>query len=461
MQEDLLKFIPFKIKMVEPIRLIPKEERIRKIEAVGLNPFLLQSEDVYIDLLTDSGTGAMSQEQWSAIMLADVAYAGSKSFARMKQAVQGIFGFEHVLPTHQGRGAEHVLDEVLVKKGDFVPGNMQFDTTIENIRRTGGMPIDCTIDEAYDPYVYHDFKGNIDIKKLVACIEKYGPERIPYVLITITCNSGGGQPVSLGNMKEVKAVADKYKLRLFYDAARCFENAYFIKEREKGYKDKSIVEIVREIMSLADGCAMSAKKDAIVNMGGFIAVRDHELYKGLAQVGIAVEGFPTYGGISAKDMEAVAVGLHEGSDEEYLRYRIEKVRYLGAELEKRKAPILKPIGGHAVFIDGRAFFPHISQEQFPSHTLCVEAYIEGGIRAVEVGALLAGRDPDTGKNILPRLELTRLAIPRRVYTTEHLLYVAQIFGRIYDRREDVKGLEFTYEPRFLRHFQARFKRSPG
>ncbi len=459
MQAEPLSFIPYKVKMVERIRLPSKDERIRKIEAAGLNPFLLQSEDVYIDLLTDSGTGAMSQEQWSAIMLADVAYAGSKSFARMKQSVQEVFGFEHVLPTHQGRGAEQVLDGVLVKKGDLVPGNMHFDTTIENIRRVGGKPVDCTIDEVYDPYAYHDFKGNIDIKKLVTCIEKHGQERIPYILITITCNSGGGQPVSLSNMKEVKAVADKYKIRLFYDTARGFENAYFIKEREKGYKDKSIVEIVRETMSLADGCAMSAKKDAIVNMGGFMAVKDYELYTRLAQVGIAVEGFPTYGGISAKDMEAVAVGLREGSDEEYLRYNIEKVRYLGAELEKRNVPILKPIGGHAVFIDGKAFLPHVPQEKFPSHTLCVEAYIEGGVRAVEVGTLLAGRDPDTGKNILPRLELTRLAIPRRVYSNEHLLCVAQTFGRIYDRREDIKGLEFTYEPQFLRHFQARFKRA--
>jgi tryptophanase len=458
MQEELLKFIPYKIKMVEPIRLISRDERVRKIEEAGLNPFLLQSEDIYIDLLTDSGTGAMSQAQWSALMLADVAYAGSKSFARMKQSVQEIFGFEHVLPTHQGRGAEQVLDEVLVKEGDVVPGNLHFDTTIENIRRTGGRPIDCSLDEIYDPYKEHDFKGNIDIKKLVTCIEKHGPGKIPYILITVTCNSGGGQPVSMANMKEVKAVADKYKLRLFFDVARCFENAYFIKEREKGYKDKSIVEIIRETMSLADGCAMSAKKDAIVNMGGFVAVNDQELYKRLAQVGIAVEGFPTYGGISAKDMEAVAVGLHEGSDVEYLRHRVGKVRYLGAELEKRNVPIVKPIGGHAVFIDGRAFLPHLPHEQFPSHTLCVEAYIEGGIRTVEVGTLLAGRDPDTGKDILPRLELTRLAIPRRVYTTEHLLYVAQIFGRIYDRRDEIKGLEFTYEPRFLRHFQARFKR---
>lgn len=452
-----MKCPPYKIKVIEKINLIPREEREKRIREVGYNPFLLQSQDVYIDLLTDSGTGAMSDNQWAGIMLGDESYAGSINFKHLADAVNIIMGFKYVLPTHQGRGAEHVLDEILIKPGQVVIGNMHFDTTRAHIRNVKGRAIDCVIDEAYQPDVEHPFKGNIDISKLEELIKK-DPKNIAYVLITATCNSGGGQPVSLENIRQVHKITKKNNIPLFMDAARYAENAFFIKEREVKYKEKSIREIVKEMMSYMDGCTMSAKKDAITNIGGFIALNDEKLYKKLAHKTVLFEGFITYGGMSGRDMEALARGLFEGIDEDYLSYRIGQVRYLGEKLSNAGIPIMRPIGGHAVFIDGKTFLPHIKQENFPSQALCTEFYIEGGIRVIEVGTILSGRDQKTGKDIYPRLDLVRLAIPRRVYCSEHLDYVCETVVNVYQRREEIKGFEFDYESPVLRHFLSTFRK---
>lgn len=448
---------PYKIKMVEPIKLISREERIKKIKEAGYNPFLLASKDVYIDLLTDSGTGAMSDNQWAGIMLGDESYAGSRNFFNLKRAVSDIMGFSYVLPCHQGRGAEQVLNNVLVSEGMIVPGNTHFDTTKAHIEHRMGRAIDCTIDEINDPEAELPFKGNVDTEKLESVISE-DPENVAYVLITITNNSGGGQPVSLQNIEEVSKITRKYGVYLFIDSARYAENCYFIKMREDKYKNWTIRDIARKIFSFSDGTLMSAKKDAIVNMGGFIATNDKVLYQRLCPIGVLYEGFPTYGGLNGRDMEAIARGLYEALDESYLRHRVGQVDYLGTRLIEAGVPILKPVGGHAVYIDAKRFFPHIPQDNFPAHTLCVELYIEGGVRAVEIGTLLAGRDPETGKNIHPKLELTRLTIPRRVYTREHLDYVADTVIRVFERRNSVKGLEFDYEAPILRHFQSRFRR---
>jgi tryptophanase len=448
---------PFKIKSVEAIKLIPQAERIKKLEEAGFNIFNLASDDIYIDLLTDSGTNAMSQEQWSAAMRGDEAYAGSRSFSRMKKTIQDITGFKYILPTHQGRGAEHVLDKILVKEGQLVPGNAHFDTTRAHIEHRGGKAINCTITEALDPEVHHPFKGNLDLEKLEKVLQE-GKENIAYILITITCNSIGGQPVSLENIKKVSELAKKYKTLVFFDGARFAENAYFIKQREPGCGQKSIREIVREMMDCVDGMLMSAKKDAICNIGGFIALRDNELYKRLVPVNVLMEGFITYGGMSGRDMEAIAVGIREGIEEDYLAYRISQVRYLGEELDKKGVPIVKPVGGHAVYIDAKRFLPHLSQSQFPGQALTCEIYIRGGIRTVEIGTVLAGRNQETGENIYPALDLVRLAIPRRVYTQEHLDYVVQVISKVWERRDSVRGLEFVSEAPLLRHFQSTFKR---
>lgn len=448
---------PYKIKVVEKINLITRKEREERIWKAGFNLFSLQSKDIYIDLLTDSGTGAMSDNQWAGIMLGDESYAGSKSFKHLEDAVRNIMGFKYVLPTHQGRGAEHVLDRILIKPGMLVPGNMHFDTTKAHIENMGGVAIDCVIKEAYQPDIDHPFKGNIDISKLEGLISE-GPKKIAYVLVTATCNSGGGQPVSLENIKQTYEITKRHGILLFMDAARYAENAFFIKEREIGYKDKSVPEIVKEMMSYMDGCTMSAKKDAITNIGGFIALNDKELYGQMAPENVLFEGFITYGGMSGRDMEALARGLYEGIEEDYLGHRIGQVRYLGEKLFKSGIPIVTPIGGHAVFINGKTFFPHIKQEEFPSQTLCVECYIEGGIRGVEVGTVLAGRDPKTRENVCPELDLMRLAIPRRVYYSEHLDYVCETVVNVYKRRDEIQGLEFDNEPPILRHFLSTFKR---
>ncbi|MGR3220315.1 MAG: tryptophanase [Candidatus Anammoxibacter sp.] len=448
---------PFKIKSVEPINLISRPEREKKIKETGLNIFLLSSKDVYIDMLTDSGTGAMSNNQWAGIMLGDESYAGSVSFDHFAEAVLEIMGFRYTLPVHQGRGGEQVLDNVLIKKGQSVPGNMHFDTTRAHIENAKGRAIDCVVDDAFDTESSNLFKGNIDTGKLESLIKK-DPDKIAYVLITATCNNGGGQPVSLENIRQVHKISKKYGLLLFLDAARYAENAYFIKSREHGYADKSICDIVQEMMSYMDGCIMNAKKDALVNIGGFIALRNKELYDRLAPTSVLMEGFPTYGGLSGRDIEAMAIGLHEGIDERYLSYRINQVRYLGQRLDAAGIPLMKPFGGHAIFINGMKLLPHIPQENFPSMALCIECYIEGGLRGVEIGTLLAGRDPDTGKNLCPKLDLMRLAIPRRVYMQEHIDYVVKVVESVSKRSKDIQGIEFEYESPIMRHFLSRFRR---
>jgi len=448
---------PFKIKMVEPIRLLPREERERILAEAGMNVFNIPAEAVFIDLLTDSGTGAMSEGQWSSMMQGDESYAGSPSFMRLKQAVREITGFDYVLPTHQGRAAENVLHSAMIKPGDVVPGNSHFDTTKGHIEFRHAHAVDCTVDVCFEPEHEAPFKGNVDLAKLEKVVNEVGAEKIPFVLITITNNSGGGQPVSLQNIKDVSAFCKAKGLKLFIDAARFAENAWFIKQREEGQGDRSIREIVRESFSYADGATMSAKKDAIVNMGGLLMLRDKELYEACAQFNILFEGYLTYGGLSGRDMEALATGLYEGTEEDYLTARIGQVKRLGDSLIEAGVPILRPTGGHAVYLDAKRFLPGMDQEHFPAQAIVCELYLEGGVRGVEIGTVLADRDPDTGKNRPPKLELVRLTIPRRVYTDNHMMYVSDVIARLYERRETIRGLRFTYEPKLLRHFTARFE----
>jgi tryptophanase len=450
--------VPYRIKIVEPIELLSREDREERIKEAGLNVFRLRSKYVYIDLLTDSGTGAMSQEQLSQMMVGDESYAGSESFYRLEEAIHDIMHLPFVIPVHQGRAAEQVLDHTLIEKGMVVPGNTHFDTTKAHIEFRGGRAVDCTIKEGMDATADHPFKGNIDIDLLKKAYEKYGREKIAYVLITVTCNSGGGQPVSMENIKAVSSFCRKNGLRLFFDAARFAENAYFIQQREGGYENKSIRAIVREMFSHVDGCTMSAKKDGLVPIGGFLALRDEKLYENMKPTDILFEGFYTYGGMSGMNMEAMAQGLMEVVEESYLAHRIGQTAYLGNELLKRDVPIVTPIGGHAVFIDGRRFFSHMPENEFPAQLVAVELYREGGIRAVEIGSCLAGRDPDTGENIRPALDLCRLTIPRRVYAQEHFDYVVDVVDTVYkNRRSKKRGLAFDCETAGIRHFTSTFK----
>lgn len=448
---------PFRIKMVEPIRLIDRPARQIALQDAGYNLFGLHSDAVFIDLLTDSGTGAMSQNQWSAIMVGDESYAGARSFFRLKQAVNEIFGFRFFVPTHQGRAAENILTALLVKPGQHIPSNMHFDTTDANIRARGGSPTNLVIDEAFDPSNKHPFKGNMDVQKLRRFIIETEATNIPFGMITITNNAGGGQPVSLENIRRVSETYREFGIPFFIDACRFAENVFFIKMREPGYSQKSTVEIAREIFSFADGATMSAKKDAIVNIGGFFTMNDETLYQAACNELILREGFPTYGGLAGRDLEAIATGLREGLDEDYLAYRLGQTAYLANLLLDNGVPIIEPPGGHAVYVDAGKFLSHIPQSQFPGQALSAELYIEGGIRACEIGSVMfAFPDPITGEMVFPKLELVRLAIPRRVYTQSHLDYVGEVFAKIAKQKDKVRGYKFTYAPKMLRHFTARF-----
>ena len=450
----------YRIKMVEPLRRSTRAEREKWIAEAHYNLFGLRSEQVFIDLLTDSGTGAMSDRQWSAIMLGDESYAGAKSYYNMKQAIKDILGFDYFLPTHQGRAAENVLYSTIIKEDDVLPGNSHFDTTKGHIEYRRAHAIDCTIDEAKDTQLEIPFKGNLDPAKLEEVLKTYPKERIPAVVLTVTNNTAGGQPVSMANIREVSALCRKYGVLLQIDSARFAENAYFIKKREEGYADKSIKEIVREMFSYADIMTMSSKKDAIVNMGGFVAFRDEALWRRCQMFCIMNEGYITYGGMSGRDMNALAVGLDEGTEFDYLETRIGQVEYLGRKLDEYGIPYQRPAGGHAIFVDARKVLPNVPKEEFTAQTLGVELYLEAGIRGVEIGAILADRDPITRENRYPELELLRLAIPRRVYTNNHMDVIAAALKNVYDRRDQItRGYVITREQPIMRHFTVELDRA--
>jgi len=450
----------FRIKMVEPIKRSTREEREAWIKEAKYNLFKLKSDKVFIDLLTDSGTGAMSDRQWSALMMGDESYAGARSFHELKDTVERLLGFEYFLPTHQGRAAENVLFSVLVNEGDVVPGNSHFDTTKGHIEFRKAKAIDCTIDEAFDTTIEHPFKGNLDLEKLEKVYKENPKEKIPICIVTVTCNSSGGQPVSIQNMKDVYELSKKYEVPVMYDSARFAENAYFIKLREDGYQDWTIKEIVAEMYKYADYATMSSKKDGLVNMGGFIGFKDEETYRKACTFSIMFEGFVTYGGMSGRDMSALAVGLDESTEFEYLETRIKQVEYLGQKLMEYGVPIQYPIGGHAIFVDANKILPNVPKEQFRAQTLGVELYLEGGIRGVEIGAILADRDPVTRENRYPKLELLRLAISRRVYTNNHMDVIAAALKNVYDRRNEItSGLNITWEAPIMRHFTVELEKA--
>lgn len=448
---------PYKIKSVEPIRMTSPGERQRAIAEAGYNTFLLKSEDVYIDLLTDSGTSAMSDRQWSAMMVGDEAYAGARSFFKLEKAVQEVYGFKYMVPTHQGRGAEHLISRILIKPGHYIPGNMYFTTTRAHQEMAGGTFVDVVIDEAHDPSIELPFKGNIDLNKLEELIARVGPQNIPYVNVAVTVNMAGGQPVSMENLRAVHRLCKMHGIRIWSDATRCVENAQFIKEREAGYADKSVATILLEMMSYFDGCTMSGKKDCLVNIGGFLAMNDESILQKAREQVVIFEGMPTYGGLAGRDMEAMAQGIYEMVDDAYISHRIHQVRYLGQQLMDAGVPIVRPVGGHAVFLDARAFLPHLDQEEYPAQALAAALYVDSGVRAMERGNVSAGRDAQTGKNRRPRLELVRLTIPRRVYTDRHMDVVAYSVKHLYEERAKIKGLKMVYEPPTLRFFTARFE----
>lgn len=451
---------PFRIKVVEPIKVLSRPEREAAAAEAGFNTFLLRSEDVFIDLLTDSGTSAMSDYQWAGMMLGDEAYAGSRNFYHLVDAVQTYYGYRHMVPTHQGRGAEHILSKVLIEPGDHIPGNMYFTTTRLHQEMAGGTFHDVIIDEAHDPDSEHPFKGDVDLNKLAALVDEVGAERVPYISIAATVNMAGGQPVSMENLRAVRAYCTAKGIRVILDAARAVENAYFIKMREPGYGDRSVAQILLEFCSLTDGCTMSGKKDALVNIGGWLALNDRELFEQASNLVVVFEGLHTYGGLAGRDMEAMARGIEESVQEDHIRARVGQVEYLGRHLIEEGVPIVRPIGGHAIFIDARRFYPQIPQDEFPAQTLAAELYVESGVRAMERGIVSAGRDPATGEHRRPALELVRLTLPRRVYTQAHMDVTWESVAELLDRRDEVAGLRMVYEPRYLRFFQARFERLP-
>ncbi|MEJ2542698.1 MAG: tryptophanase [Calditrichaceae bacterium] len=447
---------PFRIKVVEPINTTTREQRDQLIKEAGYNIFLLPAESIFIDLLTDSGTSAMSDNQWAGMMLGDESYAGSRNYYHFEETIRNIFGFKHIIPTHQGRVAENLLFSTVLKEGDVVPNNIHFDTTRANVEYHKAIALDCVIDEGLNPDSEHPFKGNIDVEKVKEAIKKYGAENIPLIMVTITNNSGGGQPVSMANIREVSKLASSHNIPLIFDACRFAENCFFIKEREEGYADKSVFEIANELFSLGDGCTMSAKKDGLVNIGGFLAVNDEHLAQKITNMLILIEGFSTYGGLAGRDLEAIARGLKEVLNEDYLQFRINQTRYLGESMLDNDVPIVRPIGGHAVYIDAKRMLSHIPQSEFPGQALVVELYREAGIRAVEIGSLMfANKDENTGETSYPKLELVRLAIPRRVYTNMHMQYVSEAVNQINKKRDKIKGLKILYEAKFLRHFTAK------
>ncbi len=448
---------PWKIKVVEPLKMTTRAQREEAIASAGYNTFLLRSEEVYIDLLTDSGTSAMSDRQWAGMMLGDEAYAGSKNFENLSEAVAKYYGYRYLVPTHQGRGAEHLLSKMLIRAGDVVPGNMYFTTTRLHQELAGGTFVDVIIPEAHDPNVELPFKGNVDLAKLEEVITTAGPARIPYISLAATVNMAGGQPVSMENVRRVRALADQYGLRVMLDATRAVENAYFIQRREAGYAEKTVAAILRELCSYTDGCTMSGKKDGLVNIGGWLSLNDAALYEEASNLVVVYEGLHTYGGMSGRDMEAMAIGIAESVQDDHIRARVGQVEYLGRKIMEYGVPIVKPIGGHAVYLDARAIYPQLTQDEFPAQTLAAALYLDSGVRAMERGVVSAGRDAKTGEHHYPKLELVRLTIPRRVYTQAHMDVTAESVAAAYDARAGARGLRMVHEPKYLRFFQARFE----
>jgi len=449
---------PYKIKMVELLKMTTRKDRENAIKKAGYNTFLLKSEDVYIDLLTDSGTSAMSDRQWSGMMLGDEAYAGSENFYHLEKAVRKYYGYRYLIPTHQGRGAENIISKILIKPGDIIPGNMYFTTTRLHQELAGGTFADVVIDKAHDPDDEFPFKGNIDLQRLEDLIKKAGRKKIPYVSVATAVNMAGGQPISMKNLKQLRKLTRKYGIKVIHDMTRVAENAYFIQQKENGYSQRSIAEIVKEICSYTDGATMSAKKDALVNIGGFIAVNDKNIYEEARNLVVVYEGLHTYGGLAGRDMEAMAIGITESVNDNHIRARIGQVEYLGNKLLKFGIPIVVPVGGHGVFLNAKKFLPHIKQTNYPAQTLAAEIYTDSGVRSMERGIVSSGRDPKTGKEYMPKLELVRLTIPRRVYTQAHMDVVAESVESVYSGRRKIKGLKMIYEPKYLRFFQARFEK---
>ncbi len=449
---------PYKIKMVEPLRMLSKKEREKAMADAGYNTFLLRSEDVYIDLLTDSGTSAMSDRQWAGMMLGDEAYAGSRNFYHLEKTVQDVYGYKHLVPTHQGRAAEHMISKILIKPGDYIPGNMYFTTTKLHQELAGAKFVDVIIDEAHDPNSEYPFKGDIDLNKLQALIDEVGADKIPYVAMATTVNMAGGQPISLKNLKAVRELTQKYGIDIVHDMTRVAENAYMIQQKEEGYQDKTVAEIVKEINALTDHATMSAKKDALVNIGGFLATNDPRVFEEARNMVVVYEGLHTYGGLAGRDMEAMAIGIKESVMDEHQKARVGQVQYLGDLLLKAGVPVVKPIGTHGVFLDAKAFYPHLTQDEFPAQTLAAELYIDSGVRAMERGVVSAGRNKETGEHNYPKLELVRLTIPRRVYTQAHMDVVAESVIDVFENAKNARGLKMVYEPKYLRFFQARFEK---